>query len=159
MRPTRHGLKTDKRRRIVDRLNALLASTLDLSLQAKQAHWNTRGPSFIALHELYDKVHEAAEEAADVLAERAAALGGVVEGTLQSVTKGTRLPKYPLALAGEVPHIEQIADALAALSDDTRKAIDDFDKLDDAASADVATEIVRSLDQHLWFVEAHLGKR
>ena len=44
-------------------LNARLADTIDLQLQAKQAHWNVKGPNFIALHELFDKVAEAAEEA------------------------------------------------------------------------------------------------
>lgn len=159
MRPTRHELPLEQRRRIVARLNTLLASTLDLSLQAKQAHWNTRGPGFVALHELYDKVHAAAEEAADLLAERVAALGGVAEGTLQAVAKGTSLDKYPLSLTGEASHIEQMADALARAAADTRKSIAAFDKLGDAASADVATEVVRDLDQYLWFVEAHLDKR
>lgn len=159
MRPTRHELPIEKRRRIVTRLNALLASSIDLSLQAKQAHWNTRGPSFIALHELYDKVHDAAEEASDLLAERVAALGGVAEGTLQAVAKGTELAKYPLSLTGEASHLSQVADALARVSADTRKAVDMFDQLGDPASADIATEVVRSADQYLWFVEAHLGKR
>jgi len=159
MRPTRHELPIEKRRRIVTRLNTLLASSIDLSLQAKQAHWNTRGPSFIALHELYDKVHDAAEEASDLLAERVAALGGVAEGTLQAVAKGTELAKYPVSLAGETSHVSQVADALARVSADTRKAVDAFDKLGDPASADIATEIVRSVDQYLWFVEAHLSKR
>lgn len=159
MRPTRHDLPEDKRRKIVARLNSLLASSLDLALQAKQAHWNTRGPSFITLHELYDKVHAGAEEAADLLAERVAALGGVAEGTLQSVVKATHLAKLPLTLTGETAHIEHVADALAVVAADTRKAIDAFDKLGDAASADIATEIVRTTDQYLWFVEAHLAKR
>jgi DNA-binding ferritin-like protein len=43
-------------------LNRNLASAIDLERQAKQAHWNVKGPNFIALHELFDKVAEAAED-------------------------------------------------------------------------------------------------
>ena len=159
MRKTRHDLPQDKRRKIVARLNRLLASSIDLSLQAKQAHWNTRGPAFIALHELYDKVHDVAEGGADLLAERITALGGVAEGTLEAVSRGTRLAKYPISLEGETGHIEQLADAIAAAAEDVRQSIDEFGSLGDQGTADVATEIVRDLDQHLWFVESHLSKR
>ncbi len=159
MRTTRHDLPLDKRRKVVRRLNALLASAIDLSLQAKQAHWNTRGPSFIALHELYDKVHEAAEESVDLLAERITALGGIAEGTLEAVAKATALPRYPLQSDGEVAHVEAVAEALARAAREVRRAIDECAALGDQGSADVATEVVRSLDQHLWFVEAHLAKR
>jgi len=44
------------RRQSVELLNRNLASAIDLKEQAKQAHWNVKGPSFIALHELFDGV-------------------------------------------------------------------------------------------------------
>ena len=59
---------------MVELLNQHLADGLDLGLQAKQAHWNVKGPHFIALHELFDKVAEALEEFADEIAARAVAL-------------------------------------------------------------------------------------
>jgi Ferritin-like domain len=61
---------------VVELLNQQLADALDLALQAKQAHWNVKGPSFIALHELFDSVVEEIVEHADDLAERAVELGG-----------------------------------------------------------------------------------
>lgn len=39
-------------------LNQHLAAALDRYSQAKQAHWNVKGPSFLSLHELFDKVAE-----------------------------------------------------------------------------------------------------
>lgn len=58
---------------------------LDLKLQAKQAHWNARGASFIALHELFDKIASQVDEYADMQAERIAQLGGTAKGTLQAI--------------------------------------------------------------------------
>ena len=78
---TRNDLPAATRARVGVLLNARLADTIDLQLQAKQAHWNVKGPNFIALHELFDKVADAAEEASDMLAERLVALGGRAEGT------------------------------------------------------------------------------
>ena len=57
--PTQNNLREPIRRAMIDLLNQQLADVLDLGLQAKQAHWNVKGPHFIGLHELFDKVAEA----------------------------------------------------------------------------------------------------
>jgi starvation-inducible DNA-binding protein len=156
---TRHTLPESVRRDAVTHLDGLLATAIDLSLQAKQAHWNLRGPGFIALHQLFDQVHEKAEDASDLLAERIAALGGTAHGTLAAVARGTALVAYPEDASGETVHVTALADALARAGTGLRTAIDALTALGDAASADVATEIVREVDQMLWFVEAHLEPR
>ena len=74
LHPTRNDLPEKTRRAMVNLLNQRLADVLDLGLQAKQAHWNVKGPNFISLHELFDKVAEEMEGFADELAERAVAL-------------------------------------------------------------------------------------
>jgi starvation-inducible DNA-binding protein len=75
-------------------LNRNLALAIDLERQAKQAHWNVKGPNFIALHELFDKVAEVAEEFTDLLAERATALGGAAEGRVHAVAESSSLPSH-----------------------------------------------------------------
>ena len=47
---------------MVELLNARLADCIDLQTQTKQAHWNVKGPTFIALHELFDKINEAVQD-------------------------------------------------------------------------------------------------
>ena len=76
---TKNTLPQSIRSQSVELLNRNLASAIDLERQAKQAHWNVKRPNFIALHELFDKVAEAAEEFSDLLAERVTALGGTAE--------------------------------------------------------------------------------
>ena len=95
---TKNDLRAKTRRAMIDLLNQELADVLDLGLQAKQAHWNVKGPHFIGLHELFDKVAEELEELTDDMAERAVELGGVALGTIQIISKKSRLSSYPLDL-------------------------------------------------------------
>lgn len=59
---TKNSLAEPAKRTMVDLLNQQLADVLDLGLQAKQAHWNVKGPHFIGLHELFDKISEELED-------------------------------------------------------------------------------------------------
>ena len=85
MHKTRNDIPAKTRKKVVELLNARLVDAIDLSMQAKQAHWNVKGPNFIALHELFDKVAEHAEGHVDALAERITALGGTAVGTVRAV--------------------------------------------------------------------------
>ena len=53
---TRNDLQAKTRHAMIELLNQQLADVIDLGLQAKQAHWNVKGPHFIGLHELFDKL-------------------------------------------------------------------------------------------------------
>ena len=48
---TQNDLPKKVRSKVIALLNQNLAEILDLGLQAKQAHWNVKGPHFIGLHE------------------------------------------------------------------------------------------------------------
>src|SRR5262245_49241787 len=84
---TKNDLSEKIRLETIALLNQQLADVVDLGLQAKQAHWNVKGPHFIGLHELFDKVAEELEEYTDEIAERAVELGGVALGTI-AFTRG-----------------------------------------------------------------------
>jgi len=141
---------------MIDLLNRQLADVLDLGLQAKQAHWNVKGPHFIGLHELFDKVAEELEEFTDGIAERAVELGGVALGTVQIINKNSRLPAYPLDLSSGRGHVATLSGALANFGATTGAAIDAAGKAGDTDTADLFTEVSRGVDKLLWMVEAHL---
>ena len=153
--PTRNDLPEAGRREAVGLLNQRLADAIDLQTQCKQAHWNVKGPSFIALHQLFDQINEAVEDYVDLLAERVVQLGGVAEGTVGVVRERSTLPGYPLALSSGPEHVAALADALAGFGRTARVGIEELTALADADSADILTEISRGVDQWLWFVEAH----
>jgi starvation-inducible DNA-binding protein len=152
--PTKNDIPADARARIADLLNGRLADCIDLQTQCKQAHWNVKGPSFIALHKLFDEVNEEVEEYVDLLAERIVQLGGVAEGTARAVASRSRLEEYPDLVKGQ-EHVDALSSALATFGHGTRLAINEADELGDPATADILTEITRGIDKWLWFVEAH----
>jgi starvation-inducible DNA-binding protein len=155
MYETENDISKERRTELNALLNQRLADAVDLQMQMKQAHWNVKGPSFIGLHELFDKVAEAVEGYVDQIAERIAQLGGIAEGTVRMAASRTRLPEYPLAIADGMAHVEAVARALSTFGKEVRTTIDEANALDDADTADLFTEISRGTDQWLWFVEAH----
>jgi starvation-inducible DNA-binding protein len=156
MVPSRIDIPVDIRGKLIDLLNQRLADMIDLKLQAKQAHWNVKGPNFIALHKLFDEIAEEVDEHADTIAERATALGGIVDGTAHSVAKTSKLKPYPTTIIKWRDHVEALANALATAGKTIRASIDQADELGDKDTADVFTEVSRELDKNLWFVEAHV---
>ena len=87
MHETRNVLSESVRTEMVELLNARLADAIDLRQQVKVAHWNVKGPNFIALHKLFDDIVEDVDEYVDVLAERVVQLGGLADGTVRQAAK------------------------------------------------------------------------
>ena len=137
-------------------LNARLAEGLDLSLLTKQAHWNVKGPTFIAVHELLDDLRAILDEHTDTIAERVAQLDGVAMGTVQTVNEATSLAPYPTNIHKVADHLESLVERYAAAGNAARKAIASAADAGDADTADILTAYSRALDKALWFLKSHL---
>jgi starvation-inducible DNA-binding protein len=153
---TKNDIPEATRTKVIGLLNERLADAIDLQTQCKQAHWNVRGPDFIALHKLFDEITEDAEEYVDLIAERAIQLGGSVQGTARSVAKRTTLPEYSAASDPGHDHVQAMSVALSSFGKLARAGIDATTEWRDAGTADLFTEISRGADKWLWMVEAHL---
>ena len=159
MHPTHNTLPELIRAQAVALLNLHLAAAIDLQAQVKQAHWNVRGPAFVAVHGLFDSVAAAVGDYGDLLAERTAALGGTAHGTIQVAAERSFLLRYPLGIADEKQHIFAVAAALAAFGQSVNAAIGQAASFGDANTADLMTTVSRGIDQQLWLVEAHATPR
>ncbi len=155
MHNTKIDIDADIRERMIEILNARLADSIDLKSQAKQAHWNVKGMSFIALHELFDQVATEVEGYTDMIAERVTVLGGTAEGTVRVASSKSSLSQYPLEITEGRDHVDALSSALASFSKNTRSNVDDADDAGDMITADLFTEVARGTDKLLWFVEAH----
>ncbi len=156
---TRIDIEEGVRHELIDILNQQLADTTDLFTQTKQAHWNVKGLDFFQLHELFDALAKRARNFADMIAERATALGGAAHGTVRMAAEASTLPEYPLEIVESKAVVELMVERWAAFAASTRAAIRRSGELDEPTTEDLLTEISREVDESLYFLEAHLQGR
>src|SRR5262249_16990056 len=155
---TRIDLGQQSRVLLARLLNQRLADMIDLFNQTKHAHWNVKGHEFMPLHELFDGIAERVEEGCDLLAGGVVTLGGTAEGTTRQSAAGSTLGEYDLGAVDGLEHVRVLAGQVAKLAASIRRAIQQSAELGDPTTSDLFTEISRSLDKDLWFLEAHLQK-
>ena len=153
---TRIDIDANTRQQMIEILNAQLADTFDMFSLVKQAHWNIKGPQFIALHKLFDELADGLLGYVDMLAERVTALGGIAMGTARMATASSRLDAYPPDLLQDMATVQFLADQMARLAATARSAANQAEELGDMATNYLFIEVVRDLDKWLWFLEAHL---
>jgi starvation-inducible DNA-binding protein len=138
-------------------LNQNLANAFDLFSQTKQAHWNVKGNDFWQLHKLFDEIAAEVAEWVDEIAERVGALGGYATGTVRMAAGSSELPEFPTDIDAGMDYVKALTERLAQFSNTAREAIDETDKLGDANTADLLTEVSRCADKYIYFLESHLN--
>ena len=153
---TRNDLSPSTREPMVELLNQQLADSFDLYTQIKQAHWNVKGPNFMSLHLLFDDLAANFLRYADMIAERATALGGRARGTARLAATNSQIEELPLDLTSGNEFLIALCNRFAAYAASTRAAIDRSAGENDAVMSDLFTEIGREVDKSLYFLESHL---
>src|SRR5690554_2016292 len=121
-------LASNTKATVIELLNKRLADAIDLGLATKQAHWNLKGPQFIAVHEMLDTFRAGIDVHADTMAERVAQLDGIALGTSQAVAKTSRLDPYPTDIQKVPEHLAALAERYAALANAVREDIETADE-------------------------------
>jgi starvation-inducible DNA-binding protein len=152
---TTNNLKPNAKSVSIAALNARVADSIDLALLTKQAHWNIKGPQFIALHAMIDGFRAEIDTHVDTMAERVVQLGGIAMGTTQVVAKESRLVAYPTDISSENDHLREMIARYSQVANAVRAAIEETDEAGDKDTADILTAHSRALDKALWFLEAH----
>lgn len=152
---TTNNLESNAKSVSIAVLNARLADSIDLALLTKQAHWNIKGPQFIALHEMIDGFRTEIDGHVDTMAERVVQLGSIAMGTMQVVAKESQLVAYPTNISSSMDHVRELIARYAQVANSVRAAIEETDEAGDKDTADILTGYSRALDKALWFLEAH----
>jgi starvation-inducible DNA-binding protein len=157
---TKNDIAQATRKKVASLLVQHVADGLDLHSQSKHAHWNVRGPHFLSIHKLLDRVAEAVEEHVDEMAYRAVQLGASVPGTIHAAVEISSLRRYPvMAFADALNHLAAVADTLADFGSKIRASIDATSEAGDADTSDLLTGVSRSVDKLLWMTESHLDEK
>ncbi|KQT66012.1 MULTISPECIES: DNA starvation/stationary phase protection protein Dps [unclassified Aureimonas] len=152
---TKNPQKENVRGAMVPLLQKHLGTAIDLSYQAKQAHWNVKGMNFIAVHKLFDELHEQAEGYVDLIAERLTGMGGQAQGTVQASAANSILQPYALDIVHAEDHLRRLSDSYAAWSEALMEGIEEADDAGDDLTADLLTEVGRGINTSLYFLESH----
>nr|WP_246281504.1 DNA starvation/stationary phase protection protein [Fodinicola acaciae] len=152
---TIRGPLTDDARKITgDALQGALVDLIDLSLVAKQLHWNVVGRSFRSVHLQLDEVVDVARKYADEVAERAAAISVNADGRAETVAKSSNVPHVEdVGWVDDQKVIKMMVDAHRAVIAGMRDRIDALDK-PDPVSQDLLIQASAELEKSYWMWQA-----
>jgi starvation-inducible DNA-binding protein len=145
---------TDDARTVTgEALQGSLIDLIDLSLLAKQAHWNLIGRHFRSLHLQLDEVVALARAHSDTIAERAVAIGATPDGRSATVAGRTEVPQLPDGYLQDDKVVEAFTGIFASIIERFR------DRLSKVAQADPVTEniledVLHGLEKMYWMFQA-----
>ncbi len=145
---TSDGLPEKTRLEMTALLLEWLADSIDLMLQARQAHQKVKDHRFNALHLLFDKIDTDARKCVDLIAGWIVQLGDRAEGALRLTAAKFGM----LDIASGRKHMAEQADAIAFYVELMLKAATNSAQRRDA---DTPTHASRGSDMNLWFMNAH----
>ena len=134
-------------------LQGALIDLIDLSLVAKQAHWNLTGRNFKVVHEHLDEVVALARTGQDDLAERAVAVGVNPDGRARTVADRTQLPQLEAGYLDDDKVVAAITDTLAQIIARFRERIAATDEADQVTQ-DLLIGITAELEKQHWMFQA-----
>lgn len=154
--PITSPLSEDARKVTGEALRSAVADLIDLSLVAKQAHWNLIGPRFRSIHLQLDEIYDVARRFTDTVAERAAAIGVPPDGCADTVARESRMPAITKGWLKEDGAIDYFVSALAATVAAMRERIEATEKTD-PVSQDLFIAATAELEKEYWMVQATQG--
>ena len=134
-------------------LQEVLADLIDLTLQSKQAHWNTVGRSFRSLHLQLDQVVEHARSYADTVAERIVTLGQPAQGSFTQCQSQSKLDPLPTDFMQDQDVVKLFVERLDVVCHRLRNAITTV-RDRDPVSEDLLVSILGTLEEQMWMFHA-----
>ncbi|MFD0775174.1 Dps family protein [Streptomonospora algeriensis] len=152
--PKIHGpLEESARKSTGEVLQASVVDLIDLSLLAKQCHWNVIGRSFRSVHLQLDDLVDVARRHTDVLAERAVAIGVNPDGRSVKVAGDTQNSQPDPGYQQDDKVIAVITDALAGIVSRFRERIAATED-SDLVTQDQLIAAAQDIEQQHWMFEA-----
>ncbi|MDT0462064.1 Dps family protein [Streptomyces gibsoniae] len=141
---------------VSEALQGALVDLVDLSLVAKQVHWNVIGPRFRSIHLQLDEVVDSARLHSDTVAERASALGVPPDGRAATVAQGSGIGAVPQGWVKDTDAVGTLVSALGAVIARMRERVL-ATAAPDPVSQDIFIGITADLEKHHWMFQAENG--
>lgn len=141
---------------VADALQGALVDLVDLSLIAKQIHWNVVGPRFRSVHLQLDEVVDTARLHSDTVAERASTLGAPPDGRASTVSRSSGIADVPDGWMKDTDAVGTLVNALGAVITRMRERVGVTADAD-PVSQDIFIGITADLEKHHWMFQAENG--
>ncbi|ARX86895.1 Dps family protein [Streptomyces alboflavus] len=149
-------LPDDDLKTVSEALQGALVDLVDLSLVAKQIHWNVVGPRFRSVHLQLDEVVDTARLHSDTVAERASTLGVSPDGRAGTVASSSGIGQVPDGWVKDTDAVGALVDALGAVITRMRERVGATGDAD-PVSQDIFIQITADLEKHHWMFQAENG--
>ena len=151
--PIPSTLSDEARATTATALQDTLVDLIDLSLVAKQAHWNLVGRQFHDVHLHLDELVDTARKYSDDVAERMAAIGASPDGRAPVVAEKSAVPAFESGWVSDRDVIAKIFDSVDVVVRALRPRLDDTEK-SDLVTQDLLIGIVGDLEEARWMWQA-----
>lgn len=138
---------------VAEALQGALVDLVDLSLVAKQVHWNVVGPRFRSVHLQLDEVVDSARLHSDTVAERASTLGVPPDGRAATVAASSGIAAVAEGWVKDTDAVGTLVEALGAVITRMRERIRATGEAD-PVSQDMFIGITADLEKHHWMFQA-----
>ncbi|MBB5779634.1 Dps family protein [Nonomuraea jabiensis] len=146
-------LSGDAKDTVAEALQGALVDLIDLSLVAKQAHWNLIGPHFRPIHLQLDELTDLARTHMDTIAERAVALGINPDGRSATVARSTKLQQPESGWIEDGKVVATITDVLQGVSRRMHERVRATDE-PDPVTQDLLIAVAQEIDKQHWMFQA-----
>ncbi len=149
-------LEEKKRQAINVDLQATVVELLELYHDAKQSHWNLRGPLFFPLHEALDEYADTYLEFADLLAERQLQIGIAADGRTTTIVKTVDMPDFPGGFLTDQQVLQIMTERIFTVATRVRQRIESTQKNGDEVSSNKFQDLSYELDKQVWKFRVHM---
>jgi starvation-inducible DNA-binding protein len=146
-------LPADAQKVTGEALQGALVDLVDLSLVAKQAHWNLVGPRFRSIHLQLDEVVTTARQYADVVAERAAAIGVPPDARAKTVAASSGVPQPDAGWLKDTDVVSTFVAIHSAVVERMRERIAATEE-PDPVTQDIFITVTGDLEKQAWMFQA-----
>ncbi|MEV4113584.1 DNA starvation/stationary phase protection protein [Nonomuraea sp. NPDC049695] len=146
-------LSGEAKNTVAEALQGALVDLIDLSLVAKQAHWNLIGPHFRSIHLQLDELTDLARTHMDTIAERAVAIGANPDGRSATVARATKLQQPESGWLEDGKVVATITDLLDGVSKRMHERVRTTEEAD-PVSQDLIISVAQDIDKQHWMFQA-----